>query len=88
MKCSQSPLVKQQIRNLQILRLATAALTMRAHLTGLLFAVMSCVSMYFHLAIPRLILHNYVHVQSKPAVKAAKEDSFKESVEWLIKYLQ
>jgi len=25
---------------------------------------------------------------SKPAVKAAKEDSFKESVEWLIKYLQ
>jgi hypothetical protein len=78
--------VKQQIRNLQILRLATAALTMRAYLTALLFAVISCVSMYFHSAIPKLILHNCV--QSKPAVKAAKEDAFKESVEWLIKYLQ
>ena len=27
-------------------------------------------------------------VQSKPAVKAAKDDAFKVSVEWLIKYLQ
>jgi hypothetical protein len=86
MKCSQSPLVKQQIRNLQILRLATAALTTRVFLTALLFAVMSCVSMYFHSAIPKFILHNCV--QSKPEVKAAKDDAFKESVEWLIKYLQ
>jgi dienelactone hydrolase len=31
-------------------------------------------------------LHNCV--QSKPAVKAAKEDAFKECVEWLIKYMQ
>jgi hypothetical protein len=39
-----------------------------------------------HSAIPILILHR--RVQSKPTVKAAKEGAFKESVEWLIKYLQ
>ena len=32
--------------------------------------------------------HSAPHVQSKPAVKTAKEGAFKESVEWLIKYLQ
>ena len=44
MKCSQSPLVKRRIRNLQVSRLVTAVLTMRAYLTDLLFAVISCVS--------------------------------------------
>ena len=45
-----SPLVRhwQQIRNLQMLRLATAAPTRRAYLTALLFAVILCMSMYFH----------------------------------------
>ncbi len=52
----------------------------------LLFAVISCVYMYFHFAVPKLILQHYV--QSKPTVKAAKEGAFKESVEWFIKYLQ
>jgi hypothetical protein len=33
-----------------------------------------------------LILHR--RVQDKPTVKAAKEGAFKESVDWLIKYLQ
>ena len=85
MKCSQSPLVKQQIKYLQILHLATVALSMRAYLTALLFAVISCVSMCSYSAIAELIqsLH-----KSKPAVKAAKEEAFRESVEWLIKYLQ
>jgi dienelactone hydrolase len=32
--------------------------------------------------------HSAPHVQSKPAVKTAKEGAFKGSVEWLIKYLQ
>jgi dienelactone hydrolase len=32
--------------------------------------------------------HSVPHAQSKPTVKAAKEGAFKESVEWLIKYLQ
>ena len=32
--------------------------------------------------------HFAPHVQSKPAVKTAKDGAFKESVEWLIKYLQ
>jgi dienelactone hydrolase len=32
--------------------------------------------------------HSTPHVQSKPTVKAAKEGAFKESVQWLIKYLQ
>ena len=34
----------------------------------------------------RVILHP--NVQSDPTVKAAKDDAFKESVEWLIKYLE
>jgi beta-lactamase superfamily II metal-dependent hydrolase len=59
---------------------------MRVHPTDLLFAAIWCVFMYFHSAIPKLILHP--RVQSKPTVKAAKEGAFKESVEWLIKYLQ
>lgn len=32
--------------------------------------------------------HSAPHVQSKPAVKTAKEGAFKGSVEWFIKYLQ
>ena len=32
--------------------------------------------------------HSTPNMQSKPAVKTAKEGAFKESVEWLIKYLQ
>jgi hypothetical protein len=84
MKCSQSPLGKQQMRNLQILRLATAALTTRAYLTALPFAAMSCVTMYFSFS----FFEAHYTWQSKPVVKAAKEDAFKESVEWLIKYLQ
>jgi hypothetical protein len=51
----------------------------------LLFAVMWCAFMYFHSAMPKLILHTCV--QSKPTVKAAKEGAFKESVGWVIKYL-
>ena len=82
-----SPLVRhwQQIRNLQMLRLATAAPTRRAYLVALLFAVISCMSIYFHSAVPKLVLHNCI--RSKPAVKGAKEDAFNESTEWLIKHL-
>ena len=32
--------------------------------------------------------HSTPYIQNKPAVKAAKEDAFRGSVEWLIKYLQ
>jgi dienelactone hydrolase len=41
----------------------------------------------FPLHCPELEVHSAPHVQSKPKVKAAKEGAFKESVEWLIKYL-
>ena len=53
---------------------------------GSLFAVISCVKHVFSLHCPEVYF--VPHVQSKPAVKAAKEGAFKESVEWLIKYLQ
>jgi hypothetical protein len=59
---------------------------MKVHPMDLLLAVIRCVFMYFHPAIPKFILH--ARVQSKPTVKAAKEGAFKESVQWLIKYLQ
>lgn len=82
---SRSPLLKRQIRNLQILRLDIAVLTTRVHPMDLQFAVMLCVKMYSHYS-PEA--HPVPHAQSKPTVKAAKEGAFKESVEWLIKYLQ
>jgi hypothetical protein len=59
---------------------------MRAQLMDLPFAVISYVLLYSLSDIPKLILRP--HVQSQPKVKTAKEGAFKESVEWLIKYLQ
>ena len=53
------------------------------------FEVIWCVSMNFirlSRSSFRVILHP--DVQSNPKVKAAKNDAFKESVEWLIKYMQ
>ena len=86
MRYSQNPSVKQQIRNLQILRLGTAAHTMRVFLMDLPIAVISYVFMYFYLAIRKFI--HRPRVQSKPAGKTAKEGAFKESVEWFIRYVQ
>ena len=47
----------------------------------------------FHEAFARVFRSSFrvillPNVQSNPTVKAAKDDAFKEAVEWLIKYLE
>jgi hypothetical protein len=75
-------LLKHPIRNLQILGLATAVLTTKVHpVRGDI--VRENVFFYYSTE-----AHSAPHAQSKPTVKADMEGTFKESVEWLIKYLQ
>jgi hypothetical protein len=54
------------------------------------FAAIWCVSMRVSLAYSEAHLESFYtpNVQSNPTVKAAKDDAFKEAVEWLIKYLE